>query len=824
MALLRMKRSNIDTLIDTGRLEAKTYLSRPGSLRFLSRNERKPPSFPRYLPEQSEALFTELQRRIFLEPEGACLPPEELKDRYLLPDAPPFTTPEITHLVSCLTCLNHASRLLGLPDLTLRFFHEGDTPEGTNPPSATTGRESLKKLRRRLRETFEHRPKKLQIVVDGEVRGVQTITGASSKFQIKLAPLSQPGFVEVLSEQGFGLLYLDLQQETLDVPAPAIATVDLSDGRHLSVTLTLVGGAPVVDLSYYDPLLEGAADNPPPTRVLGSGLTEPAAKQVLRRAFQKKGSWSSRLTSALDSRLPWTIGLAIGVTLLIAFSMGYIHPRERAPNKMTAADVLGQSMRRMSQTIPPHGATRGTYALEVLSAQGNTIETEEVDSLRSSDSPLQAIRLRTQSGNLLATHWVDSAAKFGDSSTEPQSKREANAPQVEIADGAWQHPPDVADFERLATDHSNLRLRWLQDAYEVSFTRSDSETRTGIVQGHLIIAADTMRPIAETLTVRRSYDTREYRFREVRYGVLRPDQIQMSDFLPIREVFRSSRHNSRIEAWVPLLQALQELDGQPQEIQAAIDVERRPDGKIEIAGVLPSRQKLQELSQSLRMLRGGASLKLDLHSTDESLSLSHRASTVQTSTPITVEDKQVPLAGMLRNGSEAGHELSEVDMTDRIEEKAREIVARSARVRREAWTISQIGARDFRQRELASMSMHDRQIWLALLAHPLLACDAELVLITNTLNGETGAIPPPDVTPSIRTFQELSESTEELQQSVYRLDRLLTVGFALSPNTSSAPGSPAELLIQLAEVQHEERRLITIVRLLQHAGATSHTE
>jgi DNA-directed RNA polymerase specialized sigma24 family protein len=283
MALLRAKRSNVDTLIETARLEAKAYLNRPGVLRFLSRGERKPASFPRYLPEQPEALFAELQWRIFSATEGTCLPPEELKDRYLRPDAAAFSTQEVAHLASCRTCLNQASRLLGLPDLTLRFFTEGNPPEGTDPPSARTGEDGLKKLRRKLRETYEHRPKKLQIVVDGEVRGVQTITSASSNLQIALQPLSQPGFVEVLSEQGVGLLYFDLQQETVEVPAPRVAAVDLSDARHLSVSLTLAGGAPVIDVSYYDPLLEVGADGPPSAQAPVFDPSEPGSGETCQR-------------------------------------------------------------------------------------------------------------------------------------------------------------------------------------------------------------------------------------------------------------------------------------------------------------------------------------------------------------------------------------------------------------------------------------------------------------------------------------------------------------------------------------------------------------
>ncbi len=180
---------------------------------------------------------------------------------------------------------------------------------------------------------------------------------------------------------------------------------------------------------------------------------------------------------------------------------------------------------------------------------------------------------------------------------------------------------------------------------------------------------------------------------------------------------------------------------------------------------------------------------------------------------------------MLRNALTADSDRSDAQTNDRVQQKAREIIARSARVRRAAWSISQIGARDFRQSELASMSTQDRQIWLAMLARPLFACDVELTSIANALTGEVGTIlPEHGEESSISTVQELSALSETLQQSADRLDRILMAGFALSPNASSAPGSPAELLNQLAEVQREERMLGITVQRLQRAAAISRTE
>ena len=453
MALLRAKRSNVDTLIETARLEAKTYLNRPNVLRFLSRGERQSTSLPRYLPEQPEALFAELQRRIFSETEGACLPPEELQDRYLRPDAPAFSTQEVAHIASCRTCLNQASRLLALPDLMLRFFTEGDPPEGTNPPSARTGEEGLKKLRRRLRETYEHRPKKLQIVVDGEVRGIQTITSASSNLQIALPPLSKPGFVEVLSEQGLGLLYFDLQRETLEVPAPQVAGVDLSDGRHLSVSLSLVGGAPVIDVSYYDPLLEGDVDGSPSAQALlldrfaaGFGGTQrPDVKASLNA-----NSWLSRLLFTFKKRRRWTIAIAVGLCVLFVLGLAYTRTPGAKKPQATAGTVLAQSREQEMGAIPPHGAIHEIFSLEVHSEQGKTIAAVQVDSLRSADRPLRALRLRTYTGDVLASRLIDISGKVRDFATAERSKPAITTRPIDMQDHAWQHPPDAADFEELA--------------------------------------------------------------------------------------------------------------------------------------------------------------------------------------------------------------------------------------------------------------------------------------------------------------------------------------------------------------------------------------
>jgi hypothetical protein len=59
------------------------------------------------------------------------------------------------------------------------------------------------------------------------------------------------------------------------VPGPCVAAVDLSDAREPSVSFTLIGVAPVIDVAYYDPLAEVALAGPPPAQVQLSDPLDP---------------------------------------------------------------------------------------------------------------------------------------------------------------------------------------------------------------------------------------------------------------------------------------------------------------------------------------------------------------------------------------------------------------------------------------------------------------------------------------------------------------------------------------------------------------------
>jgi hypothetical protein len=272
------------------------------------------------------------------------------------------------------------------------------------------------------------------------------------------------------------------------------------------------------------------------------------------------------------------------------------------------------------------------------------------------------------------------------------------------------------------------------------------------------------------------------------------------------------------------LQALQVLSNQAQNVQAAVDVERHPDDAVEVTGVLPTLQEARSLIQSLRALRGGANLRIELHTSDEPLTPRH-TTTVELGPPVSIAADRIPLDGMLREFLSARSGLSGADLDARVQDTAREIVARSAHVQRAAWDVSQIGSRNFRRGELAAMSAQDRQLWLTLLARPLAICDLELTAIGTTLTGErTVTTTSPQHVDPISTVSELATTADSLRTKADHFDRLVTAGFALSPEGSSAPVSQAELFNQLSEVQREERWLAVTVQRLQQAASQHRNE
>jgi DNA-directed RNA polymerase specialized sigma24 family protein len=841
VSILQTTRVAVDRLLQIARQEAKVFLTRPGALHFISEAaSAKTPSFSQYLPDDPAVLFAELRRRIFSEVEGKCPEAGEIEDRYNSPPASPWTTTGLAHLVSCSNCLERVNTLLHLPGLAERFPSDFiDRDNGDPPPPSCTDRSDAPKLRRKLRETFEHRPSKLQIAVNGEIRGGQEVTSARSNFQIKLKPFSRPEFVEVLSEQGLSLFYLDLDNKETTDPSPQRGEVQLSDERSLVVEITLIGGNHVVNVAYYDPLLEDVSESwtgdpklSPLVDVPNASHSVPAKARFAAPLRDTLSSWRSDL----DWRWPLSFGIA---TCLIAALVGLPVLKNRLEKTTvlpTATALLTESKHAYEIAVPPHGAEHRTFAFEVRSDKGSLVDSGKVETFRSRIPNRSASRLLSSNGKLIAGRWIDGAGKLITYSTKQGLQRPQNTQQPQSTfDVSWANVPDAQGFEQIGRDTGELTVHRNQDSYELDYLDSAVSDSPTVVFAHLVLAAASMRPVAETLRIRDGRETREYQFRELTYEVIPANRVQESDFTPEPELL-SRRSSPAGDPAIGLhdahlaLEAIQLLSNLGPEVERIVDIERLSDGSVQLSGVFPSSEQKAAVQRVFEPLAGGGQLKLALHSNDEPAesTKTHELSKVESLSAVEVENDHIPFDSELRSAL-SSEGLSGQTLDGKIREVASDITTHGAQLHREAWSIRQIAANDFTNSELRLMQPEDKILWLTLLDKQIRSFDQELTALDGDLkfllSNEKARLQAPGSTiPSPNNTNELATLARAMNSDSERLDRLLTAGFTLSPSSLPTNHNVADIAELLADLRIQESMLHVTVEHLQAPGLAGRSE
>ncbi len=137
--ILRTSSTAVNKLTETARLEAKVYLTRPGSLHFLDnlrvRQYHSPATYPTNLQHCSLSSAGASSNR----QKGHVPRAGELEKAYAEETKKQVTTQELAHLVTCTSCLERVNRLLHLPTLRERFSDDSYDPNGGNFPPSSTG-------------------------------------------------------------------------------------------------------------------------------------------------------------------------------------------------------------------------------------------------------------------------------------------------------------------------------------------------------------------------------------------------------------------------------------------------------------------------------------------------------------------------------------------------------------------------------------------------------------------------------------------------------------------------------------------------------------
>lgn len=608
MKVTQSSRMAVDRSLQVARKEARQALERPNAVQSIDPSKEISVSFGA-TGDDSENLFAQLRHVILSACEGECFGSGVLEQRYALKSQPGFTTPELAHLVSCRICLDRANRILGLPLLSERSPEDAlDHDSHSGDSSGPTGSASIapkqvasaqharqrQRLERRVRQLIEHRPSRLQIAINGEVRASQIVTAEVSELYLKLARPEQPTFIEVLSEQGLCLVYLQVEQPANNPGLDQSQSITLSDDRTLHLSFSFAADVPIVHLIYRDPIFteseagETQAEPRQPDRAEAnelvlfpnattgdSGTYGRIRRLVLRSRAWVCSHWKS-LTSPKMSPL-LVSGIALAVCSIICFSLWMVGPARIAPKALlqraTASEISAEA------------------------ASSHVIR--------------QRIRIRAPRQTLERSIYRDSSGRR----RTRQLPLDTTTAQLKVelaADGIdWDRPLSAASFNEW---HNHVRVE--SDAIDSTGNGLLKLTTTvangNVLQESLTMRANDLHPVVRTMSLRDggTVEIAELEYEELPWSVVDPSLFEPIGGMSSDRIERMPRVHPALpssafpldedaldEAELGAMLALRQLHA---DSDGRIQIVRRPNG-IQVKGIVENEARKREVEARLNM-------------------------------------------------------------------------------------------------------------------------------------------------------------------------------------------------------------------------------
>jgi RNA polymerase sigma factor (sigma-70 family) len=520
MKLLPTTRIAVDKAMQAARREARLELGGSSVPRKAVADVYPKPSGFR-ATDDPRLVFLALHARIFDSCTGPCFSLSFLKQHYADPGGG-FTTEELAHLASCRSCLDRANRLLGLPLLAERSPDEvigRDTPQGPDGDGGGTPRlvssrskrakEDVGRIRRRMerriQEAMEHRPERLYISVDGDVRVSQRVTAQMSELQVELGRHEKPTYVEVLSEQSICIAFLLVQAPKLDQGLNQVHEMKLSDDRTIKVVMSFASESPTIDVFYHDPLagLEVAEDEFE-VGARGRGLffqgIDAVAPVPARKAFAKFLNWVRSwflFIFTLKMNPLFTTAVVLGLASIVCFVLW-----TRNTPRVSSAELLKRA--EVWDTSTP-GANRPGVIY-------------------------QKVRISAPSRSIERTIYRDPAGKrqprHRDLSPPDQMLKE----RFERAGVNWDTPLSVSSFEVWHSRQRSVRDTVTRSSDRLLTLTSTANDGGPITQESLTVRESDFHPIRRTFETR---DTGTVEVAELSYSVFPWSDVNPDIFEPL---------------------------------------------------------------------------------------------------------------------------------------------------------------------------------------------------------------------------------------------------------------------------------------------------
>ena len=512
--VLKVSTRVVDNLLHVARREARAVSDGPSASAVMStKTGRRTSAF------RDESL-EDLRGALFALAHDCCYQLAWFDACYTRDASVPLDASTLAALVTCGWCLDHVNSSLGLPPLAERYPTDmlgvdRRTPPGDGgSPGGGMDASNIARLRRRVTDVTEHRPRELFIAVNGFVVGSQIVHGTCTEQTISVTSPGAFGFVEVFSEQHVPLLLLMVEPP----PAGTVAQgrrIVLSEGRSLDVEVSFSDAWPSLRIAYHDPQWSGAS---PPMPVAdgpesGEKPAEPVSLDVHYAA------WWRRLGRATHWEwLPSPRSVPVTAVLLLTAWIGIQYVR--GTPELSAREVLRQAAVAESAQQLPQGVVRHrVFDFEERRVNdGTLLSRSRLDWWERSGGD-SAVRRYDHDGALLSLSLTTGGRKTvlyrpGVPPTEAQGTDPDGLRRAVGSGDLSGFVPSAHAFASVVGGSVEGTMKRTASVCTLEYRVGSGSAKPGLIRAALQLTADSLRAMSQSFVFTAPTGLREYRFVE----------------------------------------------------------------------------------------------------------------------------------------------------------------------------------------------------------------------------------------------------------------------------------------------------------------------
>ncbi len=699
--LLRSPRRAVDDWMRIARREVRLHIENPGRLSIAG--ETPAAALSEILFGQTSTEFlASLRRAIFAAKHGECPSVEDWQQIYASQEGDSLDSSRLAHLVSCPRCLDEVNRMLGLPPLSDRYPTDMLGPDDRSPRSRPPS-DIVRSLHRRQREVFEHSPSELHVSVNGFILGSQKIGSDINEQTLSVNVAEKIGFVEVLSEQGVRMLFMNVESPP-DGEADQGARIELSEGRSIEANISFSESWPKVQALYCDPTLSVVSEQD-----VGVVISERDTLQIVSLPLRDRLRGLFAGFGALLRPGAVTTVLAM---LLIALVV-YLRVR---PPIVSATDLLRRAGATEDAALQkPDQAVHRVFNLEERRS-AELVSRQRVEVWTNTTRGTRARRVYTERGQMIAAEWT--AADGARTVYRLGAGVEIFAPEAtgEPLNELWRLDPSAKSFAAIVPNIEEARVEQESNAYVINYQPVDPSGK--LVSAALRLKRADLHAVEQVLQLRRQEGVYEYRLvessferhqlNEIAPRVFEPDREILSAYRPamirretVEPVAPEVREAARLSAAAIMeleVEALYQLHSIGACLREQTDV-KRADGGLRIQAIVDSEKRRGEFLDALQSMADSSAVSLEILTADEALKqqMSLPARPVA-SRRVEIRRDRIPVYEHLRSHFSArGGEIDQ-----EIQRFASRMMSHSRRALLHAWALKQI-ALEFSSAEMSAL-------------------------------------------------------------------------------------------------------------------------